>query len=89
MLDPRFKDMHIITSFVGYENVINWVLQNNNILVIEELQVPPAQVDSKDLFHTIEANLDTLNCLVSIWLNKFHPYLIDMHCKCALNWWLT
>jgi hypothetical protein len=75
MLNPMFKNMCLVTSYVGHDNVANLVINYNSKLLlpllvefykslmpfaIELFQMLPRQVDFKHLFHTIETNPNTL-----------------------------
>jgi hypothetical protein len=75
MLNPMFKNMCLVTSYVGHDNVANLVINYNSKLLlpllvesykslmhvtIEVLQMLPRQMDFKHLFHTIETNSNIL-----------------------------
>jgi hypothetical protein len=44
-------------------------------------------MDSKNLFHITQTNLNTLKNPVLKKLNGFRHYPINVNCKCALSWW--
>lgn len=87
MLNPMFKNMCLVTSYVGHDNVVNLVINYDSKLLlpllvesykslmpfaIEVLQMLPRQMDFKHLFHTTKTNPHTLKHIVSrLELNEF------------------
>lgn len=96
-----FKSMHLISSYVGCENLHRlWLPTIDSKLLslllvelykslmpnaIEEPYVLGSQVNFENLFHTIEINPNTLKQLVSRKFNNVLHYPIDTKCKCALG----
>jgi hypothetical protein len=87
MLDPKFKTMWLVTTYLSRRNVVydeklslclltkaTNLLMPNSIEEIEDLQ---SQVHIEDLFHTTTTNVGTFRDLVSRKLVEFCPYFID------------
>jgi hypothetical protein len=86
MLDPKFKTMWLVTTYLSCKNVVydeklslclltkaTDLLMPNSIEEIENLQ---SQVHIEDLFHTTTTNVGTFRDLVSRKLVEICPYFV-------------
>jgi hypothetical protein len=103
MFDPKFKNMKLITVFLGCENGVVIVAEYDQqfllplltkttkllmLASVEKIEDLQSQGNAKDLFQTISTNVDTNRDLVSRKIIGFHRYLIDVeNCKCPVSWW--
>ncbi len=98
MLDPKFKTMWLITTYLSRKNVVYdeellllLLTKATNLLMppsLEEIEDLQSQVHIEDLFHTTTTNVGTIKDLVSRKFVEFCPYFVDAkNCKCALSWW--
>jgi len=97
MLDPKFKTMQLVTTYLSCKNVVydeelslclltkaTNLFMPNSVEEIEDLQ---SQVHIEDLFHITTTNVGTFRDVVSRKLVEFRPYFVDAkNCKCALSW---
>ncbi len=93
MLDPIFKSMHIMNTYVGYENATILVatydepmllpllmkVYKSSLPLVDELQTfESLDGDSfKDLFHTTNTIINTWIKIVGRELYDYHQYHVD------------
>ncbi len=103
MLDPCFKNMQLVTMYLGQENVVALVAEYDDEIILRLLikvrkllvlsngakfENLVTQVNSKNLVFTTIMNVNTYRDLVSRKLIGYHQYFVDAdNYKCALSWW--
>jgi hypothetical protein len=105
MLNPKYKSMCLVITYLGHEATTTLVVDYDKQLLLllllevykgllpnggDCLEESTSLVDSRDLFQQTNTITNTYKDIICQELGLFRRYLVDAEMySCALTWWQT